>query len=133
MVLTWPENEGDRPVVPSPFLAEFTLLRKAGLINKGMEKTSGIQFSPKLEESHSVPELAKALSLAGTVKGLEDLLNVNIDGMSGIDRRWSSSRRRPRPVTRCGSGNSGSPNWTITSTVPYDFRRMSSGSRPWRK
>ena len=84
VVLTWPENEGDRPVVPSPFLAELTPLRKAGLINKGMEKTSGIQFSLKLEESHSVPELAKALSLAGTVKGLEDLLNVNIDGMSGI-------------------------------------------------
>jgi ATP-dependent helicase/nuclease subunit B len=84
VTLTWPENEGDRPVVPSPFLEELTPLKKAGLLNRGIEKTSGIQFSLKIEDSRSIPELAKAISLAGEIKDLNAILNANIEGVSGI-------------------------------------------------
>jgi ATP-dependent helicase/DNAse subunit B len=66
VMLSYPENEGDRPVVPSPFLEELTPLRRAGLLNRGIEKTSGIQFSLKIEESCSLAELSKAVSLAGS-------------------------------------------------------------------
>jgi ATP-dependent helicase/nuclease subunit B len=84
VTLTWPENEGDRPMVPSPFLEELTPLRKAGLLNRGIGKASGIQFSLRIEDSRSIPELAKAISLAGDRKGLNEILNTNIDEMSGI-------------------------------------------------
>jgi len=84
VTLTCPENEGDRPMAPSPFLEELTPLKKAGLLNRGIEKTSGIQFSLKLEESHSIPELAKALSQSTNVKGIQDILNAGIEGLSGM-------------------------------------------------
>ena len=84
VTLTYPENEGDRPVVPSPFLEELTPLKKAGLLNRGIEKTSGIQFSLKIEDSRSIPELSKALGFAGAIKGLNEILNANIEGVSGI-------------------------------------------------
>jgi ATP-dependent helicase/nuclease subunit B len=84
ITLTYPENEGDRPVVPSPFLEELTPLKTAGLLNRGIEKTSGIQFSLKIEDSRSIPELAKAIGLAGERKGLDEILNANIEGLSGI-------------------------------------------------
>ncbi|MGC1453926.1 MAG: PD-(D/E)XK nuclease family protein [Nitrospirota bacterium] len=84
VTLTCPENEGDRPMAPSPFLEELSPLKKAGLLNRGIEKTSGIQFSLKIEESHGIPELAKALSLSENVNGREDVLNAGIDGLSGI-------------------------------------------------
>lgn len=84
VTLTHPENEGDKPVVPSPFLEELTPLKKAGLINRGIEKTAGIQFSLNIRESSSVPELAKAISLSGSVTGLEEVLRADIRGLSGI-------------------------------------------------
>jgi ATP-dependent helicase/DNAse subunit B len=84
ITLTCPENEGDRPMTPSPFLEELAPLTKAGLLNRGIEKTTGIQFSLKLEESRSIPELAKALSLSGKVKGIQDVLNAGVDDLSGI-------------------------------------------------
>jgi len=84
VTLTYPENEGDRPTVPSPFLEELTPLKKAGLLNRGIEKTSGIQFSLKIEDSRSIPELAKAIGLAGEIKGLDEILNAKIEGLSGI-------------------------------------------------
>ncbi len=84
VTLTCPENEGDRPMARSPFLEELTPLMKAGLLNRGIEKTSGIQFSLKIEESRGLPELAKALSLSVNVKGIQDVLNAGIDGLSGI-------------------------------------------------
>jgi ATP-dependent helicase/DNAse subunit B len=84
VTLTCPENEGDRPMAPSPFLEELTPIKRAGLLNRGIEKTSGIQFSLKVEESHSIPELAKALSLSGKVNGMQDVLNAGIEGMSGL-------------------------------------------------
>jgi len=84
VTLACPENEGDRPMAPSPFLKELTPLKNAGLLNRGIKKTSGIQFSLKMEESHSIPELAKALSLSGKVNGIQDILNAGIEGLSGI-------------------------------------------------
>jgi RecB family exonuclease len=82
--LTYPENEGDRPTVPSPFLRELEPLRKARMLNRAVERTSGIQFSLRPEDSRSIPELAKALGLAGMVTGLEELRDLNIQGVSGI-------------------------------------------------
>jgi ATP-dependent helicase/DNAse subunit B len=96
VTLTWPENEGDRPVAPSPFLEELTPLKNAGLLNRGIGKTSGIQFSLKLEESRSIPELAKALSLSGNRKGIQDILNAGLEGMSGTR---SALEYRPAEAT----------------------------------
>jgi ATP-dependent helicase/DNAse subunit B len=62
VTLTFPENEGDKPVVPSPFIQELTPLKRAGLLNRGMIKTSGLQFSLNINDSRSMPELAKAVS-----------------------------------------------------------------------
>lgn len=84
VTLTYPENEGDRPVVPSPFLEELTPIRKSGLLNRGIEKTSGIQFSLTIEESHSMPELAKAISLSGNRNGIQEILNTGFEGLFGI-------------------------------------------------
>jgi ATP-dependent helicase/DNAse subunit B len=84
VTLTYPENEGDRPVVPSPFLEELSPLKRAGLLNRSIERTSGIQFSLKVEDSHSIPELAKAISLTGDIKGLQNILDADIEGIAGI-------------------------------------------------
>jgi ATP-dependent helicase/DNAse subunit B len=84
VTLTYPESEGDKPVVRSPFLEELTPLKNAGLINRGIKETSRIQFSLKIKDSNSIPELAKAISIAGTVKGLDTVFRVDIEGLSGI-------------------------------------------------
>jgi ATP-dependent helicase/DNAse subunit B len=84
VTLTHPENESDRPVVASPFLQELAPIRQAGLVNQGIGKTTGIQYSLRIEESRSLPELAKAISLAADAAGLADLLRADIKGMSGI-------------------------------------------------
>jgi ATP-dependent helicase/DNAse subunit B len=84
ITLTCPENEGDRPMAPSAFLEELTPFKNAGLLNRGIKKTSGIQFSLMIEDSHSIPELAKALSQSGNLKGGRDILNAGIQGVSGI-------------------------------------------------
>jgi ATP-dependent helicase/nuclease subunit B len=97
VTLTYPENEGDRPVVPSPFLEELTPLRKAGLLNRGIERTSGIQFSLKIEECRSIPELAKSISLAGDIKGLNEILSSNIEGVSGIKSAIGHKPAGPMP------------------------------------
>ena len=96
VMLTYPENEGDRPVVPSPFLEELTPLRKAGLINIGVEKASGIQLSLEIEESYSIPELAKAISRREDINILPDVLNADLPGMSGIK---SALQYRPTETT----------------------------------
>ena len=80
VTLTWPENVGDRPVVPSPFLAELTPLRMAGVLTEA----SNVQFSLTVEESRSIPELAKSLSLAGDIIGLDKVLDSDHEGMAGI-------------------------------------------------
>ncbi len=86
VTLTWPEQQGDKPVVPSPFLQELEPLRIAGLLNRGIEKkeTHGIQFSLAIDKSRSIPELARSLSLAGRVEGIAEVLAADIGGMDGI-------------------------------------------------
>ncbi|MEK6742664.1 MAG: PD-(D/E)XK nuclease family protein [Nitrospirota bacterium] len=82
VTLTWPENVGDKPIVPSPFLAELTPLLRAGV----MKETRNVQFSLTVEDSRSIPELAKSLSLAGDITGLEKVLAGDREGMAGIAR-----------------------------------------------
>jgi len=84
VTLTWPENDGDRPVVPSPFLEELAPLKKSGLINRGIKKTSGIQFSLKVAESQSIPELAKAISLSANIQDIQRIMSAELKGISGI-------------------------------------------------
>jgi ATP-dependent helicase/nuclease subunit B len=84
ITLTYPENEGDRPAVPSPFLEELAPLKQAGLLNRGIEKTTGIQSSLKIEECRSIPELAKAIGLEKNDQVVKDLLNSGIRGMAGL-------------------------------------------------
>ena len=98
VMLTYPENEGDRPAVPSPFLEELTPLRTAGLLNRGIERTSGIQFSLKVEDSHSVPELAKAMSLVEDLKALNGILRSTIEGVSGIKSAIEHKPAKPMPA-----------------------------------
>jgi ATP-dependent helicase/nuclease subunit B len=95
VVLTRPENVGDKPVVPSPFLAELEPLRLAGLLRE----SSGIQFSLAIEDSLSVPELAKSVGAAGNVEGLEPLLAIDAEGMPAIGAALAERRTVPaRPV-----------------------------------
>jgi ATP-dependent helicase/nuclease subunit B len=98
ITLTYPENEGDRPVVPSPFLEELTSLKKADLLNRGIEKTSGIQFSMKIADACSISGLAKSISLSGNLRGLQEVLSMNIKGMSGIRSGVSYLPREPAPI-----------------------------------
>jgi ATP-dependent helicase/DNAse subunit B len=122
VTLTWPESEGDRPVVPSPFLAELAPLRKAGLINRGMERTSGIQSSLGIEESKSIPELAKAVSVAGDLKGMDDVLNADIKGMPAIK---AACRFEP-PVSPAAVAQIKKREFRVTElddyiNCPYDY------------
>jgi ATP-dependent helicase/DNAse subunit B len=84
VMLTRPESEGDRPVAPSPFLMELEPLRRAGLVNRGIEKTTGLQFSLAIKESRSVPELAKAISRAGRIEGFSEIAQSGGSSLSGI-------------------------------------------------
>ena len=84
VTITWPENDGDRPVVPSPFLEELAPLKKAGLMNRGIEKTSGIQFSLKVAQSRSIPELAKAISLSTNIQDIRKIMSAELEGIVGI-------------------------------------------------
>jgi ATP-dependent helicase/DNAse subunit B len=84
VTLCYPENEGDRPAVPCPFLEELAPLRQAGLINRGVARAESIQFSLKIEESRSIPELAKAIAINGYDRRMSDVLNAPIKGMAGI-------------------------------------------------
>ena len=60
ITLTYPENERDRPTVPSPFLAELMPLVEAGRVNR----QTRVQFSLRIADSGSLPELAKAMGIA---------------------------------------------------------------------
>lgn len=88
VTLTWPENEGDRASVASPFLAELTPFKRAGLINRGIEQTTGIQFSLRPEDSRSISELAKAVGSKGRVPGIEQVLSADVAGMDAIKRAY---------------------------------------------
>ncbi len=98
VILTFPENEGERPMVPSPFLEELTPLRNAGLLNRGIERTSGIQFSMKIEDSYSIPELAKAVSLRGSIRGLDSVLSMERNGLQAIRAAAEQVLLAPAPM-----------------------------------
>ena len=86
VTLLWPENVGDKPVVPSPFLKELEPLRQAKVLNRGMRKedTRAVQFDLTIAGSRSVPELAKAAAHAGSLAGLEPVLQADLPGMAGL-------------------------------------------------
>ncbi|HEX9021248.1 MAG TPA: PD-(D/E)XK nuclease family protein [Nitrospirota bacterium] len=98
VTITYPENEGDRPAEPSPFLEELTPLKNAGLVNRGIEQTSGIQYSLRIEDSGSVPELAKAIGRAGAATGLGEILDSAREDMSVIKSALESKTAGPAPA-----------------------------------
>ncbi len=98
ITLSWPENEADRPVVPSPFLHELTSLRMAGLINRGIEQTSGIQFSLNARDCLGVPDLAKTIGLRGLSPAVSGILNAPLEGMSGIRSALLQRQLAPSPL-----------------------------------
>ncbi|HTG00958.1 MAG TPA: PD-(D/E)XK nuclease family protein [Nitrospirota bacterium] len=101
VLLTRPENEGDRPVTPSPFLMELEPLRRAGLLNRGIDRVTGLQFGLSVEESRSVPELAKAVCNARHDDGLSALLTGDAR-LSGIAS--ALEEQPPAPPQRISPG-----------------------------
>lgn len=83
VTLTWPENQGDRPVVASPFLVELKALELAGLLNRGVDKREKLQFSLRPEDARSVPELAKAVAVDGA-ESLDGLFRTELPGLENI-------------------------------------------------
>ena len=98
VTLTWPENQGDKPVVPSPFLVELSPLRLAGCLNRGVEQATGIQSSLKIGDAQSVPELARAIAVAGDVPGVASLLDAEHEGLSAIRSALGSLPRKAGPA-----------------------------------
>jgi ATP-dependent helicase/DNAse subunit B len=122
VTLTYPENEGDRPVIASPFLQELAPLGQAGLLNRGIGKTAAIQFSLRIDESHSLPELAKAVSLARDAAGLTDLLNADIVGMSGIRSAVEHQAAAPQfPFAPHGKREFSVTELDLYLKCPYDY------------
>jgi ATP-dependent helicase/DNAse subunit B len=78
--LTWPAAVGDKPMVPSPFLAELTPLRTAGLL----KTVKDVRYGLSVRDSRSVPELAKSISRMKGIRGLESVLAADQEGMAGI-------------------------------------------------
>ena len=93
VTLTWPENVGDKPVVPSPFLNELAPLRRAGML----KESSGVQFSLRIEESRCIPELAKSLCRAGAVGGLDRVLDQPWEGTEGLRAALGAQPAGPAP------------------------------------
>ncbi len=122
ITLTYPENEGDRPVVPSPFLEELTSLKRAGLLNRGIEKTSGIQFSMKIEDACSIPGLAKSISQRENFRGLQEVLNMNIKGMTAIRSGVNYlPREHATIVTPSGKREFRVTELELYINCPYDY------------
>jgi ATP-dependent helicase/nuclease subunit B len=75
-----------------------------------------------MEKSHSVPELAKAVSLAGNVEGLPELLGDDIEGLSGIKR---ALRQRPveplQPVVPQTKREFSVTELDLYLRCPYDY------------
>ncbi len=94
VVLTRPENVGEQPMVPSPFLEELAPLRHARLL----KESGGLQFSFRIDDCRSVPELAKALALTGEVEGLDQLLAADLPGLAGIRAAAAYRSRAGSPL-----------------------------------
>jgi RecB family exonuclease len=109
-------------VVPSPFLEELASLKKAGLLNRGIEKASGIQFSMKLQDACSIPGLAKSIGQSGNFRGLQEVLSMNIKGMSGIRSGVDYLPREPAPiVTPSGKRDFRVTELELYINCPYDY------------
>lgn len=134
VTLTFPENQGDKPVVPSPFLAELTPLEKAGLLNREIGKTSGVQFSLRIEDSCSIPELAKAVSAAvngensriPTGTAWLDQVSSAIPGLSAEISAVKSALCVTRPEAGAGSAPVLKRRFSVTEletyiNCPYDY------------
>jgi ATP-dependent helicase/DNAse subunit B len=121
VTLTWPENVGDKPVVPSPFLQELAPLRDAKVLNRGIERTAGIRFSLEVEESRSIPELSRSLALAGTVTGLDEVLKADIEGMSGLRAALGAPSRRMPGVPGRDARIFRVTELDAYLTCPYDY------------
>jgi ATP-dependent helicase/DNAse subunit B len=80
VTLTCPAVVGDKPVVPSPFLAELAPLRLAKLL----EEDKDIQFNLQVKDSRSMPELAKSISLMRDPAVLNMVLNADQEGMAAV-------------------------------------------------
>jgi len=78
--LTWPAAVGDKPTVQSPFLSELAPLIRAKLIVPSENERSRLS----VQDSRSVPELAKAVSRRKDVRGLERVLAADQEGLAGI-------------------------------------------------
>jgi ATP-dependent helicase/nuclease subunit B len=84
VTLTYPENANDRPLSASPFLEELTPLRIAGLMNRGIERASGMQFALTMQDSRSAAELAKALAISKTTAPLPQAAVSALPALAGI-------------------------------------------------
>jgi RecB family exonuclease len=62
-----------------------------------LKGSSGVQSSLRIEESRSMPELAKALCRAGAVKGLDRVLDREQEGASGIRSALAERAAGPAP------------------------------------
>lgn len=98
VTLTWPENQGEKPAAPSPFIAELVPLAAAGMLNRGIEVTRGISHSLAVADCRSLPELSKSLALSGTARGLEPVLTAGAERTAGIAAALAS--RPPAPSMR---------------------------------
>jgi ATP-dependent helicase/DNAse subunit B len=102
VTLSYPEQDGDRPVVPSPFLKELAPLEQAGILNKGVARASGLQFSLALKDSRSLAEMAKALAIADPGKsdelrvGLASLPEPRPEVVHALEALIQAGEARPR-------------------------------------
>lgn len=118
VTLTRPESAGDRPVAPSPFLLELEPLRRAGLVNRGLAKTSGLQFSLSPGDARSLPELAKALSLAGA-DGLPAL--PELPELRAVTTALARRGANPAPATPREKREFSVTELDVYLRCPYDY------------
>jgi ATP-dependent helicase/nuclease subunit B len=118
VTLSYPAAVGDKPVVPSPFLAELSPLQTAGLI----KPLKDVRFSLSVRDSRSVPELAKAISRMEGAQGLESVLAAEQEGLAGI-RAALDLGRRDRPASLVADDRT---EFSVTElddylACPYDY------------
>jgi ATP-dependent helicase/DNAse subunit B len=103
VTLSRPEQEGDKPLVPSPFLMELAPLEQTGLLNRGITRVSGLQFSLALKDSRSLEELAKAIAISDPEKSREltnsiaSLPEPRPDIAHTLESLLQAGERTPRP------------------------------------
>lgn len=121
VTLTWPENKGDKPVIPSPFLEELTPLKIAGVLNRNIEKTAGIQSPLSLEKSGSLQELAKAVGIAGNIQFNNDTNSLAewLADLSGEKPEFSSPLAA---ITSALNSQRSSPAETVPVQRRQEFR-----------